>query len=66
MNSSKSALLAAIIGTAVLVVAFGLILAFVPAHKKLAFVNTDGNSAIVAALDWINVKKPRSRQPWDL
>ena len=66
MNSSKSALLAAIIGTAVLVVAFGLILAFVPAHKKLAFVNTDGNSAIVAALDWINVKKLRSRQPWDL
>ena len=62
MNSSKSALLAAIVGTAVLVVAFGLILAFVPAHKKLAFVNTD----IVAALDWINLKKPRSRQPWDL
>ena len=66
MNSSKSALLAAIVGTAVLVVAFGLILAFVPAHKKFAIVNTDGNSAIVAALDWINLKKPRSRQPWDL
>ena len=62
MNSSKSALLAAIVGTAVLVVPFGLIFAFVPAHKKLAIINAEENSAI-AALDWIKVK---SRQPWDL
>jgi hypothetical protein len=65
MNSSKSALLAAFIGTAVLLVAFGLIFAFVPGHKKLAILNAEGNSAIVA-LDWIKVKHPRNRQPSDL
>jgi len=65
MNSSKSALLAAFIGTAVLLVAFGLIFAFVPGHKKLAVLNAEGNSAIVA-LDWIKVKNPRNRQPSDL
>jgi len=45
--------------------AFGLIFAFVPAPKKLAIVNAEGNSAIVP-LDWIKVKNPRTRQPWDL
>jgi len=41
LNSCKSALLAAIIGTAVLVVGFGLIFTFVPGHKKLAILNAE-------------------------
>ena len=61
MNSSKSALLAAIIGTAVLMLAFGLIFAFVPGHKKFAISTAEGNSANVAALD-IKVKNPNPRQ----
>jgi len=46
MNSSKSALLSAIIGTALLVVAFGLIVAFVPKGKPA--VKAQGNLPIVA------------------
>ena len=58
MNSSKSALLAAIIGTAVLMLAFGLIFAFVPGHKKFAISNAEVNSASVGALQ-LKVKNPK-------
>jgi hypothetical protein len=47
MNSSKSALLSAIIGTLLLLVALGLIFAFLPANKKHA-VKAPGNLPIVA------------------
>ena len=46
MNSSNSALLSAIIGTALLVVAFGLIVAFVPKGKPA--VKAQGNLFLVA------------------
>jgi hypothetical protein len=46
MNSYKSALLSAIIGTALLVMAFGLIIAFVPKGKPA--VKAQGNLPIVA------------------
>jgi hypothetical protein len=46
MNSYKTALLSAIIGTALLVVAFGLIIAFVPKGKPA--VKAQGNLSLVA------------------
>jgi len=46
MNSYKSALLSAIIGTALLVVAFSLIVAFVPKGKP--GVKAQGNLPLVA------------------
>ena len=45
MNSSNSALLSAIIGTALLVVAFGLIVAFAPKGKPA--VKAQGNLFLV-------------------
>ena len=58
MNSSNSALLSAIIGTALLVVAFGLIVAFVPKGKPA--VKAQGNLPVVA--DAPNGWQLRSRE----
>jgi len=54
MDSYKSALLSAIIGTALLVVAFGLIIAFVPKGKPA--VKAQGNLPIMVA-DAPNVRQ---------
>jgi hypothetical protein len=58
MNSYKPALLSAIIGTALLVVAFCLIIAFVPKGKPA--VKAQGNLPIVA--DASNGWQLRSRE----
>ena len=52
MDSYKSALLSAIIGTALLVVAFGLIVAFVPKGKPP--VKAQGNLPIVAGVSMLS------------